>query len=93
MKKEKHEKMFTKLKHTLTKEELILVEKLLESERDKIKTKFPFIVTIIGVFGVVATLYGIEKLIDMTPLSTMPWFLFIIGIILLLITGYLYEKL
>lgn len=93
MSKEKKEKLLTKLKNNLTKEELILVEKLVETERDKIKSKFPFLITLVGVFGVVSTLYGIEKLIDMSPLSGAPWLLLLIGIVLLVITGYLYEKL
>ena len=46
---------FSKLKETLSKEEIELLERGVEHERTKIRKRFPFIITILGAFGVVST--------------------------------------
>jgi hypothetical protein len=81
-----------KLKSTLSKEEFVLVEKAILLEGDKFNRRFPFVVPILGAVGVVATFLGLEKLINQTSLANNPWLLIIAGIIILLVTGVLYEK-
>lgn len=48
---------------------------------------------LLGAFGVVAVLYGFEKIIDQTILARQPLILLGIGIVILLLTGAFYEKL
>lgn len=62
--------------------------------RDNFGTKFPWAFALAGGFGVVATFYGFEKLIDKVDLFTNnPWILLLTGIITLAITGSFYNKL
>lgn len=82
-----------KLKKTLSREELKLLEEGVVHEREVVRKKFPFVITLAGVIGLVATLYGIEKLLDMTFLVDHPWFLLLLGVLILFATGLLYEKL
>jgi len=68
---------------------------------DSIKTRkrsafeqFPIIFTLLGSFGLVATFYGFEKLIDSSEfLSSNPWLLLTVGIGILAFTGSLYDRL
>ncbi|HEX9594970.1 MAG TPA: hypothetical protein VF996_02490 [Candidatus Saccharimonadales bacterium] len=61
--------------------------------RKAVFERFPLIFTLLGSFGLVATFYGFERLIDSTTLADSPWLLLGTGIILLIVTGSLYKKL
>ena len=63
-------------------------------QRDTAFEKFPMIFTLLGTFGLVATLYGFQHLIDRVPLlANNPLISLIVGLIILLLTGTLYKKL
>lgn len=55
--------------------------------------RWPLLFTLLGAFGLVATFYGFEKVIDQTGLSESPWILLAVGISVLVFTGTLYKKL
>lgn len=62
--------------------------------RDSYVEKFPWIFAIAGAFGIVATFYGFEKLIDKVELFVNnPWILLVTGLVTLAITGSFYNKL
>lgn len=62
--------------------------------RDSTFTRFPIIFSLLTTFGLVATLYGFEKVIDNIPfLNSHPEILLIVGLITLAGTGTLYKKL
>ncbi|MBI2592338.1 hypothetical protein HYW36_02565 [Candidatus Saccharibacteria bacterium] len=62
--------------------------------RDSAFNRFPLLFTLLGAFGVVATLYGFERLIDKSELlSDSPFILLGTGILTLILTGSLYKKL
>lgn len=84
---------FEKLKQSLSKDQINLLEEGLKHEQERVQKRFPFAVTLTGVVGLVSTLYAVEKLLDMTFLIEKPWYLLILGIFLLAITGLLYKKL
>ncbi|HEX9594531.1 MAG TPA: hypothetical protein VF996_00110 [Candidatus Saccharimonadales bacterium] len=55
--------------------------------------RFPLVFTLLGSFGLVATFYGFERLIDSTALADSPWLLLGTGVLTLIVTGSLYKKL
>lgn len=56
--------------------------------------RFPLIFTLLGVFGLVAVLYGFEGIIDQIDLfADNPFILLITGILVLAFTGRLYKVL
>lgn len=62
--------------------------------RDSVFKRFPLLFTLMGTFGLVATLYGFEHLIDKIPLFVNnPYLLLATGILTLVVTGTLYKKL
>lgn len=62
--------------------------------RDNYVKQFPWLFTIAGAFGIVATFYGFEKLIDKVDLFVNnPWILLVTGLVTLAITGTFYNKL
>lgn len=62
--------------------------------RDSVFQRFPFVFLGLSTFGLVATLYGFEKLIDTIPfISEHPEILLGVGLGTLLFTGTLYNKL
>lgn len=62
--------------------------------RNSYVKKFPWLFTIAGAFGIVATFYGFEKLIDKVDLFVNnPWILLVTGLVTLAITGTFYNKL
>lgn len=62
--------------------------------RDSTFTRFPIIFSLLTTFGLVATLYGFEKVIDKIDfLSNNPEILLFIGLLVLAGTGSLYKKL
>ena len=62
--------------------------------RDSAFGHFPLLFTMLGAFGLVATLYGFERLIDKLDfLADNPFILLGIGVLTLVLTGTLYKKL
>lgn len=63
-------------------------------KRDHVFKRFPLLFTLMGTFGLVATLYGFERLIDQIELFVEnPLILLGTGILTLVLTGTLYKKL
>ena len=55
--------------------------------------RFPIIFTLLSTFGVVATFYGFEKVIDEIQFfAERPWSILLVGLITLVATGALYKK-
>lgn len=80
------------VKKVVTIEEKALKELL--RERNRAVRKFPFLFTLLSAFGLVATFYGFEHLIDQTPwLVNNPLVMLAVGIGTLVLTGALYKKL
>ena len=66
----------------------------LEHARTSVFERFPLLFTMLGTFGVVATFYGFEGLIDnIDVLANNPLILLGVGLITLLLSGTLYKKL
>lgn len=66
----------------------------LDATRVNAVQRFPLLFTLLGAFGLVATFYGFEGLIDQFEvLSNNPIILLIIGVLTLGLTGTLYKKL
>lgn len=66
----------------------------LKNYRDSAFKKFPLLFILLSTFGVVATLYGFEKVIDGIPLfSDNPFLVLFTGVFTLFITGTLFKKL
>ena len=66
----------------------------LARRRESAFNRFPLLFTLLATFGVVATFYGFERLIDKIDFfSDNPFILLGAGIITLIITGTLYKKL
>jgi len=66
----------------------------LASGRNSTFARFPLLFTLLGAFGVVATLYGFERLIDKIDLlADNPFILLASGVLILILTGSLYKKL
>lgn len=74
-------------------QEKILSTKLAQGKQ-AVFARFPLIFTLLGSFGLVATFYGFERLIDKVALfSENPVALLLTGIAILILTGTLYKKL
>jgi hypothetical protein len=70
-----------------------VVQKLAE-KREGVFTRFPLLFTLLGTFGLVATFYGFEAMIDRIDLlANNPFILLGVGLATLIITGSLYKKL
>jgi len=62
--------------------------------RDSAFTRFPVIFVMLSSFGLVATLYGFEKVIDgIAFFEEHPLMILVTGIATLILTGALYKKL
>jgi len=62
--------------------------------RETYSRKFPWLFAVTGAFGIVATFYGFEKLIDKVDIFVEnPWILLITGLLVLAVTGTFYNKL
>lgn len=62
--------------------------------RDSAFSRFPAVFVLLSSFGLVATFYGFEKVIDQVDwLVENPHLLLLLGILTLLLTGTLYKKL
>lgn len=70
-----------------------MVKRLAEGRNNAV-AKFPLLFTLLTTFGIVATFYGFEHLIDQTTwLSENPLVLLAVGLGSLVLTGALYKKL
>ena len=79
--------------HSLTEREKALMAKLGQG-RQSAFDRFPLLFTLLGSFGLVATFYGFERLIDQVDFfSDNPVALLLTGIAVLIFTGSLYKKL
>lgn len=76
-----------------TEEAARVVDRLVAEKRQAVFQRFPLLFTLLGAFGVVATLYGFERVMDQTGLSNNPLLLLGAGIAALILTGTLYKKL
>jgi hypothetical protein len=62
--------------------------------RDSALSRFPVIFVLLSSFGLVATFYGFEKIIDGIPFFVeYPQMVLVTGLLALAITGTLYKKL
>lgn len=62
--------------------------------RDHAFARFPLLFTLLATFGVVATFYGFQGILEKIPLlAEDPYISLIIGILILVLTGKLYKKL
>ena len=62
--------------------------------RDSAFSRFPIIFVLLSSFGLVATFYGFEKVIDQVPFFLEnPSMILVTGIATLVLTGSLYKKL
>ena len=70
------------------------IEQVLSKRRRAVFDRFPLLFTLLGTFGLVATLYGFEGVIDeIDLLANNKLLLLVVGISVLAITGSLYKKL
>lgn len=77
----------------LTEVEERIAHKILDS-RDRVAVRFPLAFGLAASFGLVATFYGFEGLINKIPLlQNNPWLVLATGVTVLLITGTAYRKL
>lgn len=84
----------TKLSAKKFKQEPKIVAKKFDKTRQSVFNRFPLLFTMLGTFGVVATFYGFEGIIDkIDPLKENPFILLAVGILTLVLTGTLYRKL
>ena len=66
----------------------------LSRRRQSVFERFPLLFTMLGTFGLVATFYGFEGIIDSVDLlNNNPAILLLIGVGTLVVTGTLYDKL
>jgi hypothetical protein len=69
-------------------------EKIVVPVRNTLFKRFPILLTLLVTFGIVATFYGVEGMIEQVPwLHDRPFLIFLSGISALLFTGKLYQKL
>lgn len=74
-------------------------KKLLETERKILErskqelNRIPLLLPLLGSFGLVATFYGFEKLLDQTTFADQPLIMIGLGVVLLLLTGAAAKKL
>ncbi|MCB9815291.1 hypothetical protein H6785_01795 [Candidatus Nomurabacteria bacterium] len=81
--------------------EIKKIEKISESLTGKFSTvrdsafaRFPMIFVLLSSFGLVATFYGFEKVIDQIPyFNENPHMILMTGVVVLVLTGALYKKL
>lgn len=65
-----------------------------DAKRESAFERFPLIFTMLGAFGLVATFYGFEGIIDQIDfLNRNPFILLGTGVLTLVVTGTLYDKL
>lgn len=78
---------------SLKEKEATVINRLVE-KRQNVFSRFPLLFTMLATFGLVATFYGFERLIDEVDiLSDNPYILLGAGVSTLIVTGTLYKKL
>jgi hypothetical protein len=78
---------------TIRNKEKKLVHKV-HKNREAAFQRFPLLFTMLGTFGVVATFYGFEGIIDrIDVLADNPWLILASGVCVLAATGTLYNRL
>jgi hypothetical protein len=66
----------------------------LARQRQKTELRYPLMFGLATSFGLVATFYGFEKLIDKVDIfARHPWLILVVGVIVLVSTGAAYRKL
>lgn len=96
MKHENAQQHLDNVKHKFNEEQFNLVRDLVSEHEAEWQRKFnaiPILAPVLGAFGLVATFYGFEKILDQTYLVDHPWLLLAIGLLILLFTGVFYRKL
>ncbi len=69
-------------------------KKVIEPVRVSFLKKFPILGTLLVTFGVSATFFGMEPIItDIDWLNDRPFLIFFLGIVALVVSGKLYQKL
>lgn len=88
------------VKSTLKEKEQHLIEKekeiahKIDERRRAVFERFPLVFTLLGSFGLVATFYGFEGIINRVDLlAENPYILLGTGLLTLVLTGTLYKKL
>lgn len=74
------------------KQEVEQVERVVETEQRRLE-RIPLLLPLLATFGLVATFYGFEHILDQTTLVNHPWIMSGVGILLLLLTGAAARKL
>lgn len=70
-----------------------MLHKLIQ-QRDSAFKRLPLLFTLLGTFGLMATFYGFQHLINKIPvLADNPLITLCVGLLTLLLTGTLYKKL
>lgn len=87
-----HPSILQKTEEVVSKEGTVIGKVFIERPRSALQ-RFPIIFTLLGAFGLVATFYGFEKVMDKTGLAENPPLLLAVGIFLLVLTGSLYQRL
>ncbi len=65
-----------------------------QRQRNRVFARFPLIFILLGTFGVVATYYGLQHLLEKIPtIANNPIIALLFGLGILLFTGTLYKKL
>lgn len=65
-----------------------------EHARKHAFSRFPLLFTLLGTFGVVATMYGFNGILENIPLLVNnPYISLVVGLVILVFTGTLYKKL
>jgi hypothetical protein len=66
----------------------------LTQKRDSAFKRYPLAFTLLGTFGLVSTLYGVQHLFNKVPfLVNNPVLALLVGVAILFLTGTLYKKL
>lgn len=66
----------------------------LNQKKEGVLSRFPLLFTLLATFGLVATFYGFERLIDRVEfMADNPLILLSVGVLTLILTGALYKKL
>jgi hypothetical protein len=80
--------------HDKNKDKEIDALELLTQKRDTAFKRFPLVLTLLGTFGLVSTLYGVQHIFDRIPiLANNPIISLGVGLLILILTGTLYKKL
>ncbi|MFZ2252970.1 MAG: hypothetical protein WAW13_02210 [Minisyncoccia bacterium] len=81
--------MYTKIEDVVTD-----TDKFIEPVRRSLFRRFPVVLTLLVTFGVAATFFGIERVIsEITWLNERPVSILLMGLVTLIFTGKLYQKL